>query len=88
MSIIDYEQALKLGQKKYREQTSKGAYPYLPVLDEILARTEIESRVNLGTIDIPLEMIVGTSTEGRTTAFASNFMPLLEPTSEFAMKWG
>lgn len=88
MSIVDYEQALKLGQKKYREQTSKGAYPYLPVLDEILARTEIESRVNLGTIDIPLEMLVGTSTEGRTTAFASNFMPLLEPASEFAMKWG
>ncbi len=87
MSMEDYDKALRLGQKKYREQASSGNYPYLPVLDDLLAQTDIESRTNLGTIDIPLDLIVGTSTEGRTTAFASNFMPLLEEKSEFATKW-
>ena len=80
-------EALKMGQKKYREQASSGNYPYLPVLDDLLAQTDIESRTKLGTIDIPLDLIVGTSTEGRTTAFASNFMPLLKESSEFATKW-
>ena len=87
MSMEDYEKALKMGQKKYREQASSGNYPYLPVLDDLLAQTDIESRTKLGTIDIPLDLIVGTSTEGRTTAFASNFMPLLKESSEFATKW-
>lgn len=87
MSMDDYDKALRLGQKKFREQASQGNYPYLPVLDDLLAQTDIESRPNLGIVDIPLELIVGTSTEGRTTAFASNFMPILEPKSEFAAKW-
>ncbi len=87
MASEAYEKAQKLGQKKFREQSSRGNYPYLPVLDEILAQTEIETRTKLGTMDIPLELIVGTSTEGRTTAFASNFMPLLNDKTEFAQKW-
>ena len=33
------------------------------------------------------EMIVGTFTAGRRTAFAPNFMPLLDDESEFAAKW-
>ncbi len=87
MASADYEKAYKLGQKKFREQSSRGNYPYLPVLDDILVQTDIETRTKLGTLDIPIELIVGTSTEGRTTAFASNFMPLLEDKSEFAQKW-
>ena len=87
MASADYEKALKMGQKKFRERTSRGKYPYLPVLDDILAQTDIETRTKLGTIDIPLELIVGTSTEGRTTSFASNFMPLLDDRTEFSVKW-
>lgn len=87
MSIEDYDKAQRLGQKEYRSQVSRGNYPYLPVLDDILSHTEIETRVDLGLIDIPLELIVGTSTEGRTTAFARNFMPLLKSDTEFATKW-
>mgnify|MGYP007031455233 CR=1 FL=1 len=41
----------------------------------------------LGLVDIPAESIVGTKTAGRHTAFASNFMPLLEDDTEFAVKW-
>lgn len=87
MSVDDYDKAQRLGQKEYRAQVSKGSYPYLPVLDDILSHVEIETRTDLGLVDIPLELIVGTSTEGRTTSFASNFMPLLKPDTEFAHKW-
>ena len=41
----------------------------------------------LGLVDIPAESIVGTKTAGRHTAFAPNFMPILEGDSEFAHKW-
>ena len=87
MALYDYSGALRQGRKRYQEAVSKGQYPYLPVLDDILANTDIVSEVNLGVIDIPLERVVGTKTQGRTQAFASNFMPLLGERSEFGAKW-
>ncbi len=87
MALYDYHGALRLGRKKYQEAVSRGEYPYLPVLDQILANTDIVSEVNLGLIDIPLERVVGTKTAGRTQAFASNFMPLLGEKTEFCAKW-
>lgn len=87
MSYEDYSDALKIGQKEYRARLMKGDYPYLPALDEILSYVKVEYEVNLGLCEIPLEMIVGTRTRGRTNSFASNFMPLLPPGSEFAGKW-
>ena len=38
-------------------------------------------------MEIPLDCVAGTRTRGRQSAFASNFMPLLEQGSEFATKW-
>ena len=87
MSYDKYSDALKAGQKEYRTRLSKGDYPYLPALDEILSYVQVEYEVNLGMHEIPLELIVGTRTRGRTNAFASNFMPLLNSSSEFANKW-
>ncbi|WP_077610662.1 BMP family ABC transporter substrate-binding protein [Clostridium sp. Marseille-P2415] len=87
MALYDYVGALRRGRKQYQASVSKGEYPYLPVLDEILSYTDIVSEVNLGIMDIPLEKVVGTKTEGRTSAFANNFMPLLSEKSEFGAKW-
>lgn len=87
MSHENYEKAHKMGLKAYKDSISHGKYPYLPVLDEILSHAEIDGEIPLGTEDIPLNQVVGTSTFGRTQAFASNFMPLLEENSEFAYKW-
>ncbi|MGN0159181.1 MAG: BMP family ABC transporter substrate-binding protein [Brotaphodocola sp.] len=87
MALYDYMGALRLGRKQYQAAVSKGEYPYLPVLDQILANVEIVSEVNLGLLDVPLERIVGTKTQGRTQAFAGNFMPLLNEKSEFGAKW-
>lgn len=87
MASSDYSAALKQGIRSYQNALSKGAYPYLPALDDIISYTEIATQVSLGLMDIPLSKIVGTKTAGRTNAFAFNFMPLLAETSEFGHKW-
>lgn len=87
MALYDYMGALKRGRRQYQEALNKGEYPYLPVLDNILSYTQIVSEVSLGLMDIPLDKIIGTKTEGRTNAFAGNFMPLLTEESEFGAKW-
>lgn len=87
MSYENYSNALSAGRKEYRARVLKGVYPYLPVLEEILSFTNVEYEVNLGVCEVPLELIVGTKTKGRTNSFAANFMPLLDASSEFAGKW-
>lgn len=87
MASEDYKKAQKMGQRSFRACVSKGQYPYLQVLDDILENTELDSTQPLGAVNIPLDAIVGTKTEGRKTAFARNFMPLLGDRTEFAVKW-
>lgn len=87
MSSDAYSSALKLGKRSYQSALSKGFYPYLPALDDILSYTETTGSVNLGLIDIPLSRVVGTKTSERANAFAGNFMPLLPAGSEFGSKW-
>ena len=83
----DYKNALKAGQRAYRACVARGQPPYLAVLDDILVNVNIVSQEPLGLVEIPAESIVGTKTSGRHTAFAPNFMPLLEADTEFATKW-
>lgn len=87
MSYSEYLKAAKLGDREYKHCVSKGWYPYLPVLDDIISHVEIEAQVPLGLVQIPLKSVVGTYSAGRTTAFAGNFMPILDVDSEFARKW-
>ncbi len=45
------------------------------------------AEVRLGLLELPLRRIVGNKEMGRNSAFANNFMPLLEEGTEFAVKW-
>ena len=85
--LEDYKNALKSGQRAYRACVARGQSPYLAVLDDILVNVNIVAQEPLGLVELPAESIVGTKTSGRHTAFAPNFMPLLEPDTEFAGKW-
>lgn len=85
--LEDYKAALRAGQRAYRASVARGQSPYLAVLDDILVNVNIVAQESLGLMDIPAESIVGTRTSGRHTAFASNFMPLLDIETEFASKW-
>lgn len=87
MALEDYEKARKLGEKSYRQDVIKGRYPYLPALYEILKGPAARREEKIGLMEIPIRLICGTLTKGRQEAFAKNYMPLLAPNSEFAMKW-
>ena len=87
MPLLYYQDALKRAQKEFRTCTSNGEYPYLPVLDDFVPQEELLHTTDLGVIQVPLDLIRGTRTGGRTRAFARNFMPLMDEDSEFALKW-
>ena len=87
MALADYLQARKEGLREVHAYQSRGEEPVLPVLNELLPNINQLSQVSLGLIQISLDQIAGTVTSGRTTAFAPNFMPLLEDGTEFSAKW-
>ena len=72
MSVQDYMSALKLGKREYNACVNKGKYPYLPVMESMMDEEQIDSEVSLGIDQIPLRLVVGTCTAGRTNAFADN----------------
>ena len=70
-AISNYEKALSIGKKE-------GKTPL--ILDNILKEQKIltPKEIPLGLVQIPLELIVGTKTEGRANAFSKNFYPIIE----------
>lgn len=87
MSMEDYSKAQKMGKKEYQSRMMRGLQPTLEVLDDILPPVGSYSEVPLGLVQIPMDQLVGTKTGGRSSAFASNFMPILKENTEFALKW-
>lgn len=87
MSLDDYRKAYRQGQRVYRASLSHGESPFLPVLEHILQHVQIESRQQLGLVDIPLEQISGTYYAGRQPTFTHGFLPLMDEKTEFAQKW-
>ena len=83
-AVSQYANALKQGRKSYKEALVRGRYPYPQVLDEILDEHMVTGRVDMGVIEVPTEQVVGTKSAGRRSAFASDFMPLLDMDTEFA----
>ncbi len=84
----EYAQALRQGQKEYRELVMAGRPAYPAVLDEILPESASSDAVlDIGLLEIPAERIVGVKSAGRITAFTASFRPLLDAKSEFAFKW-
>ncbi len=86
-AIEQYNAACKRGRKTMKECQQRGVSPYPAVLDHILAESATVGRVELGVVNVPAELIVGTKTEGRQAAFAADFMPLMDVDTEFAGKW-
>lgn len=87
VGIEDYLKAKRLGDRARARAIATGSYPYLTALDDFLEQKDILAEVPLGVQEIPLGMIAGTRTSGRTTSFAGNFMPILKENTEFAQKW-
>ena len=82
-----YAQAQKLGKAAWTQKAVRGESGYLRTLDSMIRQGDIATEYPLGLIEIPIHKIVGTYTHGRSISFADNFMPIMEPTTEFAHKW-
>lgn len=87
MSTEDYRKACRMGKRDYQMRLLRGERPTLEVLDSILPSNAGLSIVPLGLVQIPIDQIAGTRYEGRSSAFAGNFMPILDEKTEFARKW-
>lgn len=87
MASEEYTKALKSGKREVALRTARGENPYLAVLDDIPEAANSIMEYPLGLVQIPTENIVGTKTDGRSHAFAANFMPILGENTEFALKW-
>ena len=83
----EYTQALRLGQREQKALLAAGKSPYPEVLDEVLGDLQTESIWEVGLVEIPVELIVGIRSAGRTNAFTAGFRPLLGIDTEFASKW-
>jgi len=86
-ALEQFTKAQRLAHKYFSAAISRGEYPYPQVLGEIFDERMAAGRQNIGVVDIPMDRIVGTTTSGRKSAFAGNFMPLLEERTEFGAKW-
>ena len=86
-ALDEYNQALRQGQKEYRELVMSGRHAHPLVLDDILPENNDYPAVDLGLVEIPAERIIGVKSSGRITAFTASFRPLLEAKSEFGTKW-
>ena len=82
-----YSRARQKGLKAYTQALKDGTDPYLPVLEEMVPNINAMSRVSLGILSVPLYRVVGSVSQGRSYAFANNFMPILDVNSEFGAKW-
>ena len=80
-----YQAALKQGQKEYKNCVHRGRYPYIQSLQQV--RQKSLSQVSLGTMEIPLYLVVGSTQDNRCNSFSPGFYPLLGPDTEFAQKW-
>ena len=83
----EYLKALKLGQKESDELQAAGKNQNPEVLDELLPEIDTMTVVDVGTLEIPADRIVGTKSAGRIAAFTPSFRPLLDVKTEFASKW-
>lgn len=83
----EYLKAVKMGQKECAALQAKGQNPFPLVLDQILSEGIPDGAQSIGTLEIPIERIVGVKSAGRISAFSASFLPLLDSETEFAMKW-
>lgn len=85
-SVEYYKKFYQKARKQLFKDKLNRIDPYLLSLDEIV-NTDMCSKISLGEIDVPSELIVGTKTINRSNSFNRDFLPLANPNSEFSSKW-
>ena len=86
-AFADYQKALKAGLREHKHCMASGVPSYVQVLDDVFPNSHASPQQNIGLMEIPIDMIVGTKTGGRQYALSPSFLPLLDPDTEFGCKW-
>ncbi len=81
-----YRKALKMGQKEVRLSMLHGKSGIMAVMPESMENGTLR-RESLDLVEIPLDLIAGTCTDGRSNAFSLSFYPLMPEKTEFSSKW-
>ncbi len=79
-----YQQALKQGQREYKNCVHRGLWPNIQALGADKLQL---SQVKLGVMDIPIYLVAGSTEEARCNSFSAGFYPLMGTDTEFAGKW-
>ena len=74
----EYIKARRLGQKELRELRMQGKETELAVLDSILGEGFAGVTVEVGTVNVPTDRIVGTKTAGRIQHFPQDLCRYLD----------
>lgn len=85
--IDDYRKARRRGKHEVSAAVSQGRFPYLPALDDLIGNVRSTGEVPLGVHEIPMELVVGTKTRGRSNVFSCGWLPIANEATEFAAKW-
>jgi len=85
-SLNEYRTLQKKARKVFLKRKLKRLNPYIDCLNEIVDEKDC-TLINLGILEVPSDLIVGTKTEARKYSFAYGFLPLLKESSEFCNKW-
>ena len=79
-----YQQALKQGQKEYKNCVHRGLNPN----SQALGADKLQlSQTKLGVMEVPIYLVLGSTEESRCNSFSPSFFPLMGTDTEFAMKW-
>ncbi len=79
-----YQQALKQGQKEYKNCVHRGLNPNIQALGADKLQL---SQTKLGVMEVPIYLVLGSTEESRCNSFSPSFFPLMGTDTEFAMKW-
>lgn len=84
----EYQKAYSTAMRNQLKDKKQRVAPYPPVLDSILNERMISCRQDLGVMDIPVNLIIGISEyNDLLQMYTKDFLPLANPSSEFAMQW-
>lgn len=82
-----YSQVHSQAKREVRIAEKEGMETYPRELKYDLDRTQIENTVELGTLEIPVNRIVGTSVFDEKDLYSPNFLPIASVSSTFAEEW-
>ena len=82
-----YGKMYRAGKRTVRKMLRKGANPYLKMLRDLIDEDSRAECIELGTMDIPTNRIVGITAEEKQNKYSYDFLPLSRPNGDFASKW-